>query len=388
MEDLKESILRQGKRSFARPIFPLGRPLPFGRTGPMTHNAKRSECRPLVLRPTRQALLLEDEPMPRFLQTVLLAAVAAFVLPACIINTEPRDTRDMRFLVSFEGLGCRGAGVDLVRITFESGAEGVQEVDCRGRGDLDVFFPSVPVGTVRVLFEAFDRGYTAYSGRFDLRHTHGGSRTYAIDLMPASEVVTYFTFAGLGDLDGMTCEEAQIVRLSLDVGGVAFDVPCHSDQQDAASLAGLEPGTYDTLVEAFDRDGRMLYASSFRLRVFHGSNEYILNILPLATAGLEFTWSFVDAPNCATAQVTDIWYQLVDAEGYLVHEGTVPCGGRDSTNSVLFSHTDPNGLEAGLYFLTVIEGIAGDGRTVRYRTEDAFLYAPAGRTQAFEVMLL
>lgn len=326
--------------------------------------------------------------MPRSLQSLVLAAVAAFVLPACIINTDSRDERDMRFVVTFDGMGCRDALVDRVLVTFESGAEGTQEVDCRGRGALDVVFPRVPVGTIRVLFEALDGDYAAYSGRFDLRHTLGGTHSYAIDLLPATEVVTYFTFAGLGALDGMTCQEAGITTLHLAVGGVNFDVPCQSHQQDAASLAGLEPGTYQTVVDAFDADGRKLYASTFDLKVFRGSNEYVLNLLPLVKAGLEFTWKFVDAPNCVTAQVTDIQYRLVDAEGYIVYEDTVACGDRNATNSVVFSHQDPNGLDAGLYFLTFISGIAADGVTVRYETTEAMIYAPAGRTESFEVTLL
>lgn len=328
--------------------------------------------------------------MTRYLRPLLLALASALILPACTVtHNDNRDDRpDMRLVVTFEGMGCRDARVDSLRITFESGGSNNKIIDCAS-GPFDIIFRDVPTGTVRVFLEGLDQGFVAYSGRFDLQHTERGSHRYDLDLLEATEVVTFFTFAGLGNQDGLFCDEAQITRLNIKVGPLSFnDLPCTSNGVDAASLSGIEPGVYDILVDAFDQAGTRLYASEFRaVKIFQGSNELTLNLLPLVKAGMEFTWEFDDAVDCADAQVANIEWLLVDAAGVEVTRGITPCATATGTASVLFHHQDPKGqLNAGLYALTYVRGISVGGQ-LRYETTSAPLYAPAGRTQGFIVTL-
>lgn len=327
--------------------------------------------------------------MTRLLQPLLIALASALILPACAIEHRDRDDQpDMRLVVTFEGLGCRDARVDTLRITFEGGGANNKSISCAS-GPFDVIFRDVPTGTVRVFLEGLDQGFVAYSGRFDLKHTERGSHRYDLDLLQATEVVTWFTFAGLGAQDGLTCDEAQITHLNVAVGGLNFNnLPCISNGMDAASLSGVEPGAYDMVVEAFDAAGTKLYASEFKaVQIFQGSNELTLNLLPLVAAGLEFTWEFDDAVSCLDAQVANIEWLLVDAAGIEVTRGITPCATATGTASVLFHHEDPQGqLEEGLYSLTYIRGITVGGQ-LRYETTSAPLYAPAGRTQGFTVTL-
>ena len=56
--------------------------------------------------------------MTRLLQPLLIALASALILPACAIEHRDRDDQpDMRLVVTFEGLGCRDARVDTLRIT-------------------------------------------------------------------------------------------------------------------------------------------------------------------------------------------------------------------------------------------------------------------------------
>lgn len=328
--------------------------------------------------------------MTRTLQSLAVALTAALALPACVVHTNDRDdeTPDMRFVVTFDGLGCVDARIDQVRITFESGGSFSELVPCDS-GAAEVVFRDVPVGTVRVLFEGLDQGFVAYSGRFDLSHTINGSHTYAIDLLETTEVLTHFTFAGLALQDGMTCLEAGIETLNITVGDVVFNnVACTNSGQDAASLSAIDPGNRTIVVEAFDAAGTKLYASQFDVVVNQGFNEFTLNLLPLAKAGIEFSWEFVDAANCAQAGVALIEYELLDAAGNVVFTtvggAKAPC----AAGSVTFAHDDPDGaLDAGLYVLNFIEGVSADGTSVLYQSTTVPLYAPAGRTEGFLITL-
>lgn len=321
--------------------------------------------------------------MIRLLHTLAPALALALVLPACIIESSPDDYRDMRLVVSFEGLGCGDARLDRVRVTFETGERSPEEFRCTS-GLFKATFRDVPIGTVRVFVEGIDGDYVAYSGRFDLTHTRGGTHRYDLDLLPSTEVVTYFTFAGLGSQDGLTCDEAQIQNLKITFGNTSFDVPCQTNGADAALLTGIDPGTYAVTVDAFDSAGQRLYSSGFDIRVYLGSNEYTLNLLPLVLGGLSFEWEFSDAPDCARAGVATIEYQLVDAAGREVYSDTTNCG----SEGVLFAHDDPAAaLDPGLYVLTYIYGVSANGINIPYEATRVPLYVPAGRTQGFIVTL-
>lgn len=309
-----------------------------------------------------------------------LAALLGTLMLTAACGGNPDDP-DMTLVVTFDGLSCRSAGVDRVRVDFIGAGISTDEA-CPRSGDIEVFIPNLDPRTYRVRFEGVDRsGLVAYQDTFDIRHTRGGSHVYDIDVRSVTEVVTRFTFAGTDAQDGLTCDESAITRLNLTIGSTEFrDVPCRASGQDAAAFTGIAPGRQDISIEAFDRGGRRLYASSFSgIDIRRGSNEFVLNLLPLQKGGLSFEWRFGNGLTCAQAGVATVEYALVDALGRLVFDETRAC----SDVPVTFAHdVSASALNAGLYSIAYLRGISAGG-SKRYERTSIPLYAPAGRTADF-----
>lgn len=304
--------------------------------------------------------------------------VAAASLAACV-----PEVRDLELDVSFDGLGCADARLDQVRITFETGGLSGISVPCVGRGRVSVIAEAIPPGPYRILVEGLDRGFPAYASRFDVTVRRDADLTYyRLDLAPALEVVTRFTFAGWDQRDGMTCEQAGVDRVDLYFGGIAFrDVPCRSNGVDAAELLGLEAGVYDVRIDGFDSGRRLLYSSEFRnVRLFSGSNVLTLNALALEDGGMELSWRFAGDSSCALSGVVTVEFVLLGPDGYRVLV---------DNPAVVACHDGPvriTGLEPGLYTLQYADA-RDSGGVRRFRRTSVPLYVPAGNLAGFSVNL-
>lgn len=307
---------------------------------------------------------------------MLILPLALVGASGCVV-TDPGEL--MRFDITFERLGCHAARVDEVVLTFETGGLGTHSWVCSGAGGLSAWVGGVRPGTYRVRFEAFDQGHVVYSGRFDVRHVSGNTRPHDIDLRRTTEVIANFTFAGQGFADGLTCEQAKITRLDIEVGGLRYTgVPCRSGGRDAVALVGVEPGWVDIKVDAFDAQGRRLYASLFEdVEIYLGANEFDLNLLPLEPGGLEFEWRFAGNASCSQTGVQSVEYHLVGPDGS-VEGGT-------QVEACISGGVRYEDLEPGLYTLVFISGKSGGNEL--YRATSVGLYVPAGRVQLFDVNL-
>lgn len=314
-------------------------------------------------------------------------AVLAAALAACGGDDEAPD---VTFVVSFNGLGCRDAGVSSVRLSFEGGT---MTGNCGGGGPIGLLFTEVPPGSYTIDAEALDlNGQLAYADEFQITHTEGGTHRYPLDLRPVTELVTRFTFAGVGNQDGMTCAEAGVETVEITLGSSKKTVTCVNQGQDAAALLDVAPGSYEVSMVGLDAGGRRRYSSEFHNVVIQrGSNEYFFNLLADEKGGLEFTWAFQGATTCASAGVATIEYQLVGADGREVYRTPtpLPCARQDGTNGrSTFAHDiAASALDAGLYQLAFIRGLNISGATV-YESRALRLYAPSGKTQGFTVTLL
>lgn len=307
-----------------------------------------------------------------------LAAMALLVLSGCGSAPSP----DMTLEISFDGQGCRDAGLDEVSVRFETGNVGDVTVPCDTRGPLRVVVEDVPIGVYRVLVTGLDQGFAIYALRVEIEHRRSGPHVYGLDLRLATEVIAQFTFAGVGLQNGLTCDEAGIEFLDISFGDLTFDtVPCRSGGQDAALLLGITPGRYDVAITAFDSQGRDLYESFFDdVDVFDGSNVLTFNVLPLVPAELEFRWIFDDTARCDRSGVVTVEYVLIGPDGARVSANpeVALCGDQGHVWGP---------LAAGRYVLQFIEGIDGAGR-VLYRRTSVPLFAPAGDRAVFDVNLL
>lgn len=319
----------------------------------------------------------------------LFPKLLATVLAAAGIACGPADeTPTIFFDISFEGRGCDEAGVAKVRVTFENGGIPAITENCSGTNYETVVVDDLPPNTYRVAFEGIDSaGEVAYAGLREFRHTVDGSHVNKVDLDQTIEVITEFTFAGTPSTDGLTCGQARIDHLRLTVGTLVYDnVPCSTQDHDAAILVGIEAGRYDIKAEAFDLAGTRLYESTFARQtvVAAASNVFELNILPLFKGGLSIDWEFQGGGSCAELGIATVSYLLIDAVGREVSSQTVGCTQRP----VLFDHTlSASALDAGLYVIASIQARAANNALV-FAASSLPIYAPAGRTQGFTVTLV
>lgn len=290
------------------------------------------------------------------------------------------DKPDMVLEITFEGDGCEGAMLDTVEVSFETGDLGDFSFSCDSSGPLKVRIPDLPTGTHRLLVLGIDQGAPIYALRVEIDHLSSGPHTYSLDLRLATEVVTYFTFAGAEGQDGLSCEQARIERLDIEVGELSFrDVPCSSQGVDGASLLGITPGSYDVSLSAFDSSGRELYSSTFpELEIHDGANEFLLNLLPQEKGDLEFFWLFgSDEKACDEARVVTIKYHLEGPDG-VSEEVEEQCENADG-------HFWED-LEPGFYVLKNIEGLTESGAT-SHLSSNVPLYVAAGFAVSFEVVV-
>ncbi len=324
------------------------------------------------------------------MRSLLIACLSLVIAPACIITTGAPVNPDMYLTVTFDGRGCDQASVSAIRVSFVGSDIGSTSVGCIS-GPIEVGIPSVVPGDYTVRVEAFDSRdltFVAYSDTFALRHTLGGTHEYALDLLSTTEVVTSFVFASAGQsLPGMTCAQAGVSTLEILVDGTQAyrQVPCTTNGRDAASLSGIAPGVHDIAVEAYDADGRKLYASSFgAVPVMRGANDLILNLLPISTVrgGMALSWDF-GGLNCEQAWVSTVSFTLVDATGAVV--GSYNAGCQQAPLTFGFDNASSS-LTPGLYALSNINGYDVTGGLL-YSASNVPLFAPAGRNQAFLVHL-
>lgn len=331
------------------------------------------------------------------LRSLLPLTLAVALGTGCVIVTTNQggSDPDMTLDLTFEGKGCAAAGISRVRLSWVSPSVGAaQEFSCVG-DPMTIVVPSLAPGTYRVQLEGFtaaDPNFAAYVDVEDLVHTVSGTHAYALDLVGTTEVVTRFTFGAVPGKQGMTCAEAGVATVAVSVdGSQSATVPCSDGTYDAAAFTGILAGQHAMSFEAFDVTGQRLYAATTNVTVNRGAdNDFTINLLGVVKGGLEFVWNFGAAKaSCQTSGVSIIDFTLVDDTGKTVFSTSAPGNTPfDCTQQPMrFGHDlQSSQLIAGIYTLSSIEGRLPNG-VVGYRGANLRLYAPAGRTQRFEITL-